>query len=376
MTRACAHLWQMLAMAVMLVAGCRPVLETGYGRREDPGYATSINGTAVLGEMMRQRGYQVFSWQRLSPHLADRADAIVWFPDDTEPPSPEVQRWLERWLNAQPARTLVYVLRDFDAELQYWDAVRGDAPADQQRLIAAQRAHALRAQDWGRIAAPTRHAWFHTDDVRRARIVRELNGHSSWVTGIDVSKTHIEVNARLHVRPEAVPVLGSDAGVLVSRQILGRGQLVLVANGSFLLNLPLVNHEHRKLAGRLIDVLGPGVRSVAFLESKRGGPPIEKDEAESGPPSGLALFGIWPLNWILGHLVALGMLFAFSRWPIFGRARVPGPPPASDFGRHVAALAEHLRRTDDETYAQAQVERFRSAECLGRTRYPVRWGDA
>jgi hypothetical protein len=359
MTHARPNLWQVLAVSIVLVAGCRPVLETGYGRREDPGYAKSVNGTAVLGEMMRQRGHQLFSWPRLSPHLAQRADTIVWFPDDTEPPSKDVQHWLEDWLNIQPGRTLVYVLRDFDAELQYWDAVHGAAPADQQRLIAKQRTHALNAQDRGRIAAPTHHAWFHTDEVRRARIVRELNGHSRWLKGIDVAKTHIEVNARLHVRPEAVPVLGSDAGVLVSQQILGRGQLILVANGSFLLNLPLVNHEHRKLAGRLIDVLGPGIRNVAFLESSPGGPPIEKDAPQAGPPSGLALFGVWPLNWILGHLVALGMLYAFSRWPIFGPARIPAPEPASDFGRHVAALAEHLRRTGDEAYAQTQVERFR-----------------
>jgi len=32
---------------------------------------------------------------------------------------------------------------------------------------------------------------------------------------------------------------------------------VLVNNGSFLLNLPLVNLEHRKLAARLIGASGP-----------------------------------------------------------------------------------------------------------------------
>ena len=34
-------------------------------------------------------------------------------------------------------------------------------------------------------------------------------------------------------------------------------QLLFVVNGSFLLNLPLVNHEHRKLAQRLITACGP-----------------------------------------------------------------------------------------------------------------------
>ena len=40
----------------------------------------------------------------------------------------------------------------------------------------------------------------------------------------------------------------------------------VVANGSFLVNLQLVNKEHRKLAGKLIDEVPKGSR-VVFIEA-------------------------------------------------------------------------------------------------------------
>lgn len=346
------------ALALCGTVGCRPKLETGYGRADDPGYRQSVNGTAVLREMVRQRGHRVFSWDRLSPSLARRADAIVWFPDDTAPPPHEVVLWVERWLDSQPGRTLVYVLRDFDAEQMYWSRVRPTAPPDQRPLIDARRAAAQHAYERSTIREPLKHAWFRVDEIPPRRPVQQLTGDPRWLAGIDPSRTEIELNSRLRPRRLATRLLQSGEDVLVARQPLGRGQLILVANASFLLNLPLVNHEHRKLAGKLIDAVGPEAKTVAFLESGRGGPEVVKDEPRASPPSGLALFAVWPLSWILAHLMALGMLFAFSRWPIFGRPRTPEPEPASDFGRHVAALAEHFRRTGDQAYAQSQIDRF------------------
>ncbi len=62
-------------------------------------------------------------------------------------------------------------------------------------------------------------------------------------------------------------LLDSDEGLILGRLDIGQSQLLVVANGSFLLNAMLVNHEHRKLAGKLVDAIGPGGRDVVFLES-------------------------------------------------------------------------------------------------------------
>jgi hypothetical protein len=353
--------------ALMLLAGtsgCQPELETGYGRAEDPGYRRSVNGTAALVDLVRQRGHQVFSWDQLSPSLSRRADVIVWFPDDPEAPRPEAVTWLERWLSDKPGRTLVYVLRDFDAEASYWARVRPSAPPDQQPLIDARLARAERVYRRNTIAQPIEHPWFRVAEPRNRRPVKELAGEPRWLAGLFASATQLELNSGLRVRRRAKILLRSGTDALVARQRLGEGRLILVANGSFLLNLPLLNHEHRKLAGKLIDELGPKAKTVAFLESSPGGPRVAKEEPAAHPPSGLALFGVWPLGWILAHVIALGMVFACSRWPIFGRPKTPETEPASDFGRHVAALAEHFRRTGDERYAQAQVDRYRGTQGL------------
>ena len=76
-------------------------------------------------------------------------------------------------------------------------------------------------------------------------------------------------------------LLGDGKTTLVSRvtkPAWGDGQVIVVTNGSFLLNLPLVNHEHRKLAGHLIRECVPGTK-VAFLESGPGGPPCRTPRA-------------------------------------------------------------------------------------------------
>ena len=98
--------------------------------------------------MFTRAGHKVFSWRRLSPRLSERADAIVWFPDDFEPPTPEVRRWLEDWLIEEPGRTLIYVGRDFDAARWYWKKIQPDVPDDQQRgTPAAARRGRRRFQD-------------------------------------------------------------------------------------------------------------------------------------------------------------------------------------------------------------------------------------
>ena len=77
-------------------------------------------------------------------------------------------------------------------------------------------------------------------------------------------------------------LLESDQGLIVGRLDVGQSQLLVASNGSFLLNATLVNHEHRKLAGKLIDTIGPGGRDVVFLESGQ----IKIDQPASPGPAG------------------------------------------------------------------------------------------
>ncbi|MFM7072542.1 MAG: hypothetical protein ACKO38_12200 [Planctomycetota bacterium] len=136
-----------------------------------------------------------------------------------------------------------------------------------------------------------------------------------------------------------------------------RSQVIVVTNGAFLLNMGLVNHEHRKLAARLVEACGPP-GNVAFLESGPTGLAVLDKEPENTMPSGMGLFTIYPLNVLLLHLIGVGLLFCFTVWPIFGRAKRLPAVSVSDFGAHVEAVGDLLEQTHDKKTARLILENY------------------
>ena len=262
--------------AVVVVGGIiyqytRPAddIETAYGNRAAMDGKSSVNGTAVFGEMCEQAGHRVFSRGALSPKLKQRADCIVWFPKNFDPPMPETQQWMEEWLWDRPGRTLIYVGRDFDAAELYWKNIKPTAPKNQRQEIQRRLAEEKSYLDKSRAGASAldRCEWFTYDNKPKHRKVRSLQSSEGWHDGIEAEKLEIELNGRIKPSGDAVVLLESQGDMLVSRQDVGQGRLFVVANGSFLLNLPLVNHEHRRLAGKLIEEVGPAPQTVVFLEN-------------------------------------------------------------------------------------------------------------
>jgi hypothetical protein len=162
-----------------------------------------------------------------------------------------------------------------------------------------------------------------------------------------------------------------DVGQYRSKVLLASGELVLVrevtntywssskilvvTNGSFLLNWPLVEREHRKLAGKLIAECGPAPKKIAFLESSAGGPTVYKKEPGEGYPTGFEAFTVWPLGAILMHFIILGTVLLAGRIMIFGRPHELPRPPVSDFGHHIEALGDLIARTQDHRYAEQRL---------------------
>jgi len=352
--------WFSLVAVCLVAQGCGTRLDDTYGQRTGIGAEKSVNGTRVLGELFEKAGHRVLSWNRLSPRLRERADCIVWFPDDFNPPSEEVADWLEGWLTAKPGRLLIYVGRDFDAACWYWDKIESDVPAEARKDYKEHRRQAAFELASRRRGLPKRETWrwFDVDRSRPKRTVRTLSGAADWLEGVDASKLDIELNARFVPSDDAEVLLESDGDALVSREWINESQLMVVANGSFLLNLPLVNHEHRKLAGKLIDIVGPEEQTVFFLESGPGGPTTGEDDHISGMPTGVEIFNVWPTNWILLHLAVVGILFCFWRFPIFGLAASGEQASLSDFGKHLDAVGELLRQSGDVDYARGRVKQY------------------
>ncbi len=359
-----------LAVMVVLLAGCDEEIQTAYGGRTGPAYGPSVNGTAVLADMLAEAGHNVISRSALSPALRDSTEAIVWFPDDFRAPPAEVVGWLEDWLVAESGRTVVYVGRDFDAAPAYWAAVLPGAPALQADEYQERRASADEAfaKERGNVLDGEACRWFTVRALAAPRRPAPLTG--PWSAGVDAAQCDLTFYSDYQFEPtDEVLLADPTATIAIGRQFYSSlgfpfgerpSRLIVVANGSFLLNLQLVNHEHRKLASHLIDELPAGCR-VVFLESGPGGPPIRQSEPAAQAPNGLELFSIWPLGAVLLHSAAFGLVFCFMRLPIFGPPRDPPESAQSDFGRHVTALGELMHLTGDRDYASTRLEQYRQS---------------
>ncbi len=343
-----ASLAVVLAMAV---AGCQPQLDTQYGRSSGNYWPTSINGTDVLATMFTDAGFEVSTRRMLITSGMERVQTIVWFPNDLRAPDEEVCAWFDEWLASGENRTLVYVGRGYDAEPVYFRKMAPDVPKSQQKgyreRVASQSAicppkipDSEMQCEWFSIGWP------------EPTLVSSLRG--PWSDGIDLNKTELYLSDQFHTHLPSRTLLRAKQEPLVTLirdPAWGSGKLIAISNGSFLLNLPLVNHENRKLAGKLIEAVEPSGRLV-FLESGTGGPPID-------PPAGgsalARLFGAWPLNVILLHSAVLGIIFCFASWSIFGRPRTPPTESLSDFSKHVQAVGQLMQRTRDRDYALSHL---------------------
>lgn len=419
--RTAACLWACAACCLLgvlaVTSGCSPGggIHDAYGQRRGHEGSDSVNGTAVLASLFEQSGYRVFTWQRLSPKLED-ADVIVWAPDDFRPPTAEQRDFIEEWLWTEPGRTFVYIGRDFDAASEYWRTMRQGAPSNEAAELARRLAQAQSEHDSRRAVMPSEQyvRWFTLRSNEAPVEVRDLQG--PWSAGIDASKTDIRVEARFDIptlnesvqaereadkirakqnsannngnnnattNPTPFDTVDYDAAAYVGegdgldlpdyeRLLYSRdatlvtriteshwddSQLIVVTNGSFLLNMPLVNHENRKLAGKLVEACGDGKLAV-FVESGPYGIAVYDEEPTAKYPTGLEVFTVWPLAPIALHFAVLGIIVCFCMLPIFGRPIEPESDSISDFGKHIEALGRLLERTRDDKYARTRLRQY------------------
>jgi len=365
-------------------------LSRHYGQQGGALGRDSVNGTAVLAKMFRDAGHRVIIKRALTPSLGD-ADVLVWFPDDFEPPSEEVVTWLEEWLYWKDGGILIYVDRNFDAAIPYWDAVIPRSAEPMASEMRSRRNEVLKefGAERTRDTDVIESRWYNYDTTPPRRRVTTLSG--PWSEGIDASQTEIELYGKISpgqfdyeyrdvllssgedaivtsiLTDDAVDIEYSDSTFPVddltlyaNKENWEASELILVANGSFLLNESLVNKENRKLAGRLVDRCA-GKKTVVFLESSYGGIPIKDRDPPSQITSSLAIFRVWPLNIILVHLAIVGVVFSIACWPIFGRPRHLKAASITNFGHHISALGSMLARTENRQFARAQIDDYHQA---------------
>jgi hypothetical protein len=365
-----------LFCAVLLLACCAgclqpPGLSTEYGRSAGSALS-SVNGTSALAKLFRQSGHRVSVSRRLGD-LVENADVVVWVPNDSDLPRRTVTRYFDSWLTQQPGRRLIYVVKDYQGALDYWQQMAATSPDD----VVTQRelARAITRADVFGEALPLAGDcdWFRLE--RTVPSERQVDGGDwKWLFTIDdsnerrpraVTRTHIfprDDDVALsedvvEVSDRWIPLLSDGDQTLVAeyrRNHWGDSRVVAFSSGAWLLNLPLAKPDNRLIAEQLVNECASANR-IVFLETGADGPTISDGKSRH---HALEAFTVRPFNSILLHLTVLGMFFCCAVFPIFGRPQPVVEVVRSDFRRHVVALGELLARTGDVDYARARRDYY------------------
>ena len=344
-----------LMTGCLMISGCkRPPkdLSTEYGKISGIEGGMSVNGTGVFADMFSAQGFRVKRRSKISPRI-NRYQTLVWFPDSHSCPKPEVTQAINTWLDSGYNRTFIYVGRDYTARTDYLkDAIkRAPTGPDKEELLRqlaesdledTNREHQL----WWKDDLKTCD-WFDRTDRKHSK-ADELSG--PMVLNVDPSA---EVELSDMLVPTSSSSCNSDSLVTANKEEFAfkltrpwdeysQGKLIVVSNGSFLVNYALIDTENRKLAGNLIDQCDPG-GDVLFLESGPRG--IKVSESDTNNHNRWSWVSQAPLRYIVPHFLMWGILFCFVFFPIFGRPRVIKPHSTSTFRNHINALGKMMGRT-------------------------------
>ena len=366
------------------ITGCDPrptTVQTGYGRLTGSGYRTSVNGTRVFADMLESYGIKIDKHTRLTPRI-DRYGTIVFFPEDRAAPSQEAVDRIETWLSDGYSRTFVYVGRDFDAEIDYWQTML-DNPDESLKAHARRRlARSMLAQDQARLArneignamigsgqqASTDCDWFRSTQFAD-RSAASLDG--PLARGVDLNTSHIPYHTLLSPNTsrqgdieQLLTVDGEVFAFTIRRKEWNDGKIIVISNAAFLLNYPLINLGNREMAGNLIDQLQYS-NEVLFLES---GSDVQISNSDYENHNRWAWITKPPLKYIVPQFLFWGILFCFVFFPIFGRPRHCARKSSTNFKHHVSAMGRLLLRTKSPSQVLKWIQDYQTRSSSPRNR--------
>ena len=368
-------------------------IDATYGQGNQSAGRYSINGTGVLAQLFEDRGDSVF-YSRVLGRPTRKADVIIWAPDNFHVPSDTEVAAIEKWLQEKADRTFIFIGRDYDATMDYWVDVAKNASPEEQAMLTLKLADVWGAHQVKRMAIIDDEdcGWFKIQKDNTVRTIRSARSTTDWLEGVSPGRLKMRLQSYFvesgkgktssYDRYEYEPQLFFQNIPLITRiqnrSKFNRGQIYVIANGSFLLNVPLVHREHRKLASKLIEKVGRE-KVVCFMESEfddwEDVPVLANAPAAARPPSIMTILQTWPFGIILLHIIVIGIVYCFYRFPIFGRPRTQyklntviddanESQSVSNFGRHVRALGDLLKRGGNTVFANhcLQLYRQRSSE--------------
>ncbi|WP_169976066.1 DUF4350 domain-containing protein [Tautonia rosea] len=359
--------FRILALGLLSVgSGCGETrIDTTYGRIA----GRSVNGTGVFASLLRDQGHEVRAARRLNEELGAWAETIVRFLPEPGIVGQEEADWYFDWQMGGYGRRLILVCRDGSAEAEYWQsALKGlpeDAPEHQRDRIEEKL---TRAPDWESEGPPPGFQtadpdyWFRFDEqIGGAGPNGNLGG--PWGEGIDPKAAALPLNRALEVSSPAETALltGDDDRVIVMDwswddpiEDGDPSAVLVVANGSFLLNAAIVPHARRPLTMKVADWVGSSPRNVAFVEGS-----FLLGADSSMPTPWRVIRQVPELGMVAVHFMMLALIAALAHAVILGRPRA-APASGADRPRmHAEALGNLLSRIGSERAARSLLTTYR-----------------
>ena len=347
-----------LAVLLLALAGCGSDFEADYGRLR----GKSLNGTGVMAKLFRQQGQNVRAAVRLTDQLEEWADVIVRFAPYPGPPEREEADWYARWLDGRVGRRLVYVVRDYDAQPDFWTDVLAHlppetTPRERERVERRQQESKhwsdhlpSRPKEVGDAAE-----WFRVNRASAPPTAsKALSG--PWADGVDAKQAALVRHDTLKVDAENVLLEGDKEALAMEWTRPDDSRVLVVANGSFLVNAALLNKARRPLAERVVSWAtdDDAPLNVAFVEGR-----FVAGEATGMPSIWSMLRRLWEFRWIAFQMLLLGLAVCLARAARLGRQRAEPSPGADRPVAHPEALGTLLARTRQAGDARAILEAYR-----------------
>lgn len=361
-----------------LLTGCQVAdgqkIKTDYGRVSGSNYRTSVNGTKVLANMLEALGKNVDKTSRLSPRI-DRYDTIIFFSQDRSPPTQETIDRIDTWLSENYFRTFIYVGRDFDAEVEYWRAILEQSDVTGKSHARRRLARAMATQDQARHGMQPSSIMigsvFNPLETECEWYIAESHSHQNATSlngplavGVEEAQSDISYHTLLAPNPKypgsAETLLTSDGHVFafsLQRHEWNESRIIIVSNGSFLLNYSLINIENRVLTNNLFQQL-PYAQDILLLES---GSDVAISESEYENHNRWSWITKPPLKYIVPQFLFWGILFCFVFFPIFGRPRHTANLSTTNFKQHISAMGRLLLRTKSPDQIMDWVKDYRAS---------------
>ena len=277
---------------------------------------------------------------------------------------------------------------DYRADEDYYQAaqkrVSPELKTESQRLLAeAQLATQIRQNNWRDDFWPAGGSnidcdWFDIEVIKPRK-------HSNLLTGPMADNASFSVAPELPLEVMMSPknstakwevkslltVDGEDMVYRLSdKNPYATNQVIVVQNGSFLVNLAAADPSKQALADQLIaealSLSEEGQHGLGFgfseqmliLESEYEIPVRNTDFVNQ---NSWAWIAEEPLCYIVPHALLWGVLFCFVYFPIFGRPKRTPKRSTATFRNHINAIAKQLSKSSSKEHARRTIEQYQES---------------